>query len=264
MLKFIFWCLLALNAALLAYGQGWLGNFKQSVREPGRIDNQLNRDRLKLLGGEPGAQPAGAGGDALPPSAPAAAPAPAAATAAAAAPAATPLPASAAAPSPAAGSPGTAPALVACTLVGNFAATDARRFEALLAPLELGDRQSRENLTVPEVTSYIVFIPPHASKEAADRKAEELKNQGVSNYFIMNDTSPMKWAISLGVFKSENAANTLLAALNKRGVSNAKVAGRTSQSPRLAYRIRNIDAATKARLDAINARFPEQEARACT
>ena len=36
MLKFIFWSLLAVNAALFAYGQGYLGHFSGNEREPER------------------------------------------------------------------------------------------------------------------------------------------------------------------------------------------------------------------------------------
>lgn len=223
MLKFIFWSLLCINAALFAYGKGYLGNDKDNEREPARMKNQLNPDKLKL------AAPGTAGKAAI------------SAAAAAAA----------------------EIELVACTLIGNFTAADARKFEALVAPLDLGERQTRESLTVPEVTSHIVFIPPQASKEAADRKAEELKNLGVTNFFIMNDSSTMKWAISLGVFKAETAAQTLLAALNKRGVTSAKVAARTTQAPRSAYRFRGIDAEAKAKLKAIAARFPQQETSNC-
>ena len=73
----------------------------------------------------------------------------------------------------------------------------------------------------------------------------------------------MKWAISLGVFKSEAAAQTLLAALNKQGVASAKVAPRMTQTSKLAYRFRDIDTDAKARLDAIAARCPQQESRSC-
>ena len=262
MLKLIFWSLLCINAAVFAYGQGYLGNFKGNEREPARMKNQLNADKLKLAPPPAGAgKAAGAGGE----TADKVADAPANAADSTPAPAATAAPQAESPAASPAESLATAPAadLVACTLVGNFAAPEARRFEALVAPLAFGKRQTRESLTVPEVTSHIVFIPPQASKEAADRKAAELKELGVSSFFIMNDSSPMKWGISLGVFKSETAAQTLLAALTKQGVVSAKVAPRTSQSPRSAYRFRDIEREAKAKLDAIAARFPQQETRSC-
>jgi hypothetical protein len=229
-LKFIFWSLLSINGALLAFQQGWLGNFKPSEREPARIAKQLGTDKLQLL------------------------------TAAAANAA---KPAVAAEPAPEPAPQESAEVLVACTEMGNLAERDARRLDKLLEPLELGERVAKNEVTVQEVTSHMVMIPPLGSKEAADKKAAELQELGVSNYFIMNDSSVAKWAISLGVFKSETAAQTLLAALNKQGVKGAKIVGRQSAATRLAYRFRNLDAATRTRLDAIAAKFDDLDTRSC-
>lgn len=240
MLKFIFWSLLAINAILFAYGQGLLGNVNSAEREPSRIANQLNTDRLQLL----------AAGTASTRQAPA--------------PAAPPV---AADPALAAEGPAAAPApavLAACTQVGNFAALEARRFVRLLEPLALAPNQLvQQEVQRPEITSYMVMIPPLGSKQAAELKAAELKEQGVSNYFILNETTPTKWAISLGVFKSEAAAQTLLAALVKQGVTGARVAGRTTTTTRTVFRLLNIDPVAKTTLDTIAARFPSVEVGSC-
>ena len=153
--------------------------------------------------------------------------------------------------------------LVACTEIGNFVAADAARFEASLAPLALGERQARRNLPGPEISSYMVFIPPQGSKEGADRKAGELKQLGVSNYFIMSDSSALPWAISLGVFKSEAAAQKLLAALARQGVHSARIAPRMAGSKQMAFQLRDLDAPVRARVEQIMAAFPDQEMRDC-
>jgi hypothetical protein len=278
-LKFIFWTLLAVNAVLFAYGQGMLGNFRENEREPGRMRNQLGTENIKLVAARPVPPPdTEAVQDAEPVAPP---PTPLLVMAKAPAPAETkaepPLAPKAEpktepksepktetkAENKAETKPEAKPELVACTLVGNFALPEARRFEAMLAPLALGQRQSRENVAVPEVSSHIVFIPSAGSKEAADRKAAELKELGITSYFIMNDNSPMKYAISLGVFKSETSAQTLLASLTKQGVVGAKVAGRTSQASRMAYRFRALEPAAKAKVDALLAKFPDQQAHSC-
>lgn len=154
-------------------------------------------------------------------------------------------------------------ALTACLEVGDFGAAEARRFEARLAPLGLGERVSRRVLGGAEPTSHMVYIPSQGSKEAADRKAAELKNLGVTSYFIITDSSPLKWGISLGVFKSEAAAQTLLAALNKQGVQSARVAARGGQDGKVEFRLRAIDAAISAQVDDIAGSFPAIETRAC-
>lgn len=220
MLKFIFWSLIAINGALLAYHQGYLGNVRSNEREPARLKAQLNPEKLTLVSS---------------------------AQAQAAASAATPKPAE----------------IIACTEVGNFTVPLAKRFEALVSELELGERQSRHNTAGGEGATHIVYIPPQGSKEAADKKAGELKRMGVTNYFVMADESPMKWGISLGVFKNEQAAKDLLAALTKQGVHSARITSRGGVGNRVVYQFKNIELATRARLELIKADFPAQEIRDC-
>ncbi|KAB8060557.1 SPOR domain-containing protein [Janthinobacterium sp. FT14W] len=237
MLKFVFWLLAGVNLLVLAIGQGYLGSFRSETREPARLKNQLQAGKLTLLTQEQATAPAAppAADDAATP--------------------ATPATAAPAAPAP--------PPSYACTEVGNFLLADGRRFEAQVVALDLGDRQSRRNVAGQEISSYMVYIPPQGSKEGADRKAGELKQLGVTNYFIMNEGSPQRWGISLGVFKSESSAQSQLAALNKQGVHSARIAPRYSASKQMAYRFRDLDAATRVRLEKIKAQFPDQELRNC-
>ncbi|MET0322369.1 MAG: SPOR domain-containing protein [Duganella sp.] len=279
MLKFIFWSLLAINAALFAYGQGYLGHFSGNEREPERLKRQLNAQQLRLMtaeqahgaldlagapasatadaasaGGAGGAGVGGAGG------------AGAAGTAAAGIAVATAAgPANTAAlAKPSAPGPGQLPVqALACVEIGSFVLADARRFEARLAPLELGDRQSRRNLPGTEVSSYIVHIPPQASKEAADRKAAEVRALGVTNYYVISDNSPLRYGVSLGVFKTEGAAQNQLAMLVKQGVRSARITPRMSGSRQLAFQFRDVNPQVKATLDRIRADFPNTDLRTC-
>lgn len=227
MLKLIFALLLAANAALFAYGRGYLGQFSGNEREPGRLLRQQNADKLQLIS----ASKAEAAAAAIAPPAPV---------------------------------PRDEPATIACLEVGNFLLPDARKFEERLAPLALGDRQQRRNLPGQEISSYIVHIPPQGSRAAAEKKADELRNLGITNFFVMNDSSPLRWGISLGVFRTEGAAQAQLAALNKQGVQSARVAPRYTGSKQLLYQFRDISEETRARIAKIVARFPEQESRTCT
>jgi hypothetical protein len=154
--------------------------------------------------------------------------------------------------------------IFACTEVGNFTAPLAKRFEALVGELELGERQTRQNISGGgENATHIVLIPPLGSKEAADKKAGELKQLGVTNFFIMGEDTTMKWAISLGVFKSEAAAQKLLAALQKQGVHSARITSRGGSGSRVVFRFRDLDQATRAKLELIKADFPAQDMRDC-
>jgi hypothetical protein len=245
-LRFVFWSLLFLNAIVFAYAKGLLGTNTAGEEERARIKPQLEAARLTLLSNEQAeaAKPASA--------AAAEASAPAAAEAAPAAPQA-PTPAAAAAPAKP----------LACIDVGTFSSGEARRFESRLASLKLGERQSRQSVYAQDVTSYLVNIPPQASKEAADRKAAELRELGVTNFFIMQGESPLKWAISLGVFKTESGAQTLLAQLNKQGVHSARITPRGPQATRYLYRFRDIELPARERIVAVADAVSTAEVKDC-
>ena len=242
MLRLAFWSLLFLNAALFAYAQGVLGTSKSNEHEPARLRRQFNAAKMTLLTRE---QAEAAAKAAAPPAGGDAAAGAGSASAAASAPASA-----------------TAPAF-ACTEIGPFDAGDARRFEARLAKLDLGDRQSRQTVQAQDVTSWLVHIPPQGSKEAADKKAAELRNLGVSNLYVINTDSPLKYAISLGVFKTEAGAQALLAQLNKQGVHSARIAPRGPQTTHYVYRVRNLDAATRKRIEGYAERYDGADVKTC-
>lgn len=260
-LRLAFWSLLLLNLVLLAYAQGVLGSGKNNEHEPARLKRQFNTAKLTLLTREQA--------DAAAKAAPA--PGTEAAEAASAAVAAPPTPAPvAAAPAPAVpvaaapvAVPVTAAPVFACTEIGPLDSGDARRFDGRIAALGLGARQSRQAVEAQDVSSWLVNIPPQGSKEAADRKAAELRNLGVTDFFIMNGDSPMRFAISLGMFKTESGAQTLLAQLNKQGVHSARITTRGPQTTHYVYRVRALDAATRKRLAGYAERYDGATVKDC-
>lgn len=231
MVRFVFWALLCANALVFAYGQGFLGSFDAGVREPARLRNQLAADKLVLL---TGAQAQAAAGAAAPPDAAVEA-------------ASAPLPAEPGPPAAPLVAPLVAP-LLACVETDAFTPGDARRFETRLARLDLGARQTRLTVPFQEVTSHLVYLPPQGGKEGADRRSAELRERGVASFFVMQGESPLRWAISLGVFKTEAAARVHAATLAKQGVANVRILPRGPQSQRFAYRFRDIDAGVRRRI----------------
>jgi hypothetical protein len=71
--------------------------------------------------------------------------------------------------------------------------------------------------------SHWVYIPPLASKADAERKAGELKKLGVTEFFIVTEAGANQYAISLGIFSSEQGAKDQLESLKAKGVRSAKV-----------------------------------------
>ena len=241
MLKFVFWALLAANAALLAYGQGLLGQAGAGEREPGRLNQQLASERLTQLT----AVEAKRALDAAEAEETAA---PAAPTAAVATPAA-PLAETA--------------ALLGCVQAGPFGNGDARRFQARVANLDLAARQSRIEVPVQEVTSRLVYLPPDGGREGAQRRTADLKERGVDNHFIMQGDSPLRWAISLGVFKTDGAAQKLVADLQRKGVRGVRVLPRGPQVMRAAYQYRAIAPAVRGQLADIADNYQGVQVRDC-
>ena len=240
-LKFVFWTLLAANAALLAYGQGVLGQPGAGEHEPARLKNQLAPERLTQLTAVEAKRALDA-----------AQAEEATQASAAAAPETAPAPPAASAPD-----------LVACVQAGPFGTADARRFESRIANLDLAARQSRIEVPFQEVTSRLVYLPPSGGREGAQRRAAELKERGVDNFFIMQGDNPLRHAISLGVFKTDGAAQKLVDQLQRQGVRGVRVLQRGPQGTRTAFQYRAIEPALRTRLAGIAQTYPNAGLRDC-
>jgi len=112
-----------------------------------------------------------------------------------------------------------------CLAWPSLTASEADRLSALLSEKFDDFRQSRK-LTPATSAAWWVFIPPQANKADADKKASELKKLGVSDFFVIQDSGPNRWAVSLGVFSAESGANGRLNELKAKGVRSAKVGPR--------------------------------------
>ncbi|AMP17275.1 SPOR domain-containing protein [Collimonas pratensis] len=229
MLKLIFWLLLLANAALFAMQKGYLGALYSDGREPARIGKQLQADKIKLVASD--AAPAATATASV--SAPAAAGAPAAADL----------------------------APVACTEIGNFSASEARRFSSQLAERTPNLKFVRREIQ--EVASHMVYLPSLGSKEAADKKSDEVRRLGINDFFVIQDSSVLRYGISLGIFKTDEAAQKQVASLAKRGLSGAKVGTRSVSSSKVAFQLRDMGGDAKLAFDKIKTDFPTQEVRSC-
>ncbi len=77
-----------------------------------------------------------------------------------------------------------------------------------------------------EGSGWWVHIPPLADKESADKKAAELRQLGITDYFVIQEAGPNRFAISLGVFSSEKGGQDRLTELKGKGVRSARLAVR--------------------------------------
>jgi hypothetical protein len=267
MVKIILGLLVLMNAVLYAYNTGYLGKTSVEGREPARVTNQLDPQRIRLVDAAVAPKPvkdssaSGPGnmGDKGIPNL-----------------SASTTPDLADDDTPILKEPlkeplketrtvGVSKPEVSmsqnCVEIGNFDGADARRFDAQIAPLGLGSRSTKRN--VPEQDRHMVYLPSLGDKESADRKAVELRQLGIEDFYVIQENSDLRWGISLGMFKTDEAARQHLATMIKQGVRNAKVAARSTTMPKIAFQLRNLDVASQSTLTKIRANFPKQESRNC-
>ena len=225
-MRLLFIVLVLLNLLTLASAQGWLGTASPRG-EPERLSNQLNPDRI-VLGApeEPGASTRAQA--ALPAPAPAPAPAPGGESG-------QPTVADAGAPPPdTAPPPPPEPPPEACVAYSGLAETQA---DALITAVQstqpdLGIRRS----TTSTPTAWWVRIPAEGGREGAERRIDGLRALGITEYFIVQEPGPNRFAVSLGLFKTEAKAQQHFAFLRNKGVQEAGVAPRTATVHRIELR----------------------------
>jgi hypothetical protein len=113
-----------------------------------------------------------------------------------------------------------AKAVPVCLQVGPFTNTVLlTQAEARLSELHLEFVRRTEETTM--VTGYRVYLPPLASKEAAERKRKELTRLGLKDHAVIQEEG-WRNAISLGLFSVEANAEGRVRELAAKGVK-AKV-----------------------------------------
>ena len=161
---------------------------------------------------------------------------------------------------PKAPAPGTASS-ASCVEWGGFAVAEAPKAEQALAPLALGARLAQRRSE--ETAGWWVFIPPQGNRAAAQKKTAELKSLGIDDYFILQDEGKMRWAVSLGVFSSEDAAKARLETLRVKGVRSAQTGERDTQVAKVWFQLRGADPAQQARFRETVQGFPGTDVRDC-
>ena len=164
------------------------------------------------------------------------------------------------APAPAA-SASSAPAV--CLKWGAFAGSEVARADSAI--LRLGLPAAQLTRTVVDAGGYWVYIPPLKTKAEVDKRIAELKSSGVADFFVVQDATQWRNAISLGIFKSDEAAKSRLAELRGKGVTSALAARRENFLKQIAYYVREPTEPTVAKLAALQREFPgtQIQAMAC-
>ncbi len=153
-----------------------------------------------------------------------------------------------------------APSAAACMEWGAFSGATVARADAAMAELALPAAQVKR-LTV-DASGFWVYIPPLKSRDEAEKAGKALKELGVTEYSVVQDQTPMRHAISLGIFRTDEAAQVFLKSLEKKGVTNAIAEKRDNFLKQVVFIVREPAAATVAKLTALRATLLASEVRA--
>ena len=159
--------------------------------------------------------------------------------------------------------PAPRPEPIACLEWGSFTLADAPAAAKVLNTLGYTADRLSERRTE-ETAGWWVFIPPQPDgRQGAQRKARELRALGIEEYFIVQDEGPARWAVSLGVFRTEAAARAKLEDLKEKKVRSAEVGARETRVPKIWLQLREVAPDAKTQLDTVVSRIPGTELRVC-
>ncbi|KXB29120.1 hypothetical protein AT959_20130 [Dechloromonas denitrificans] len=201
-MKALVFLLVLANLLFYAFSAGYFG--RPENPDAGRLEQQVEPDKMRLV----------SHGEAPPASKKPVEPAPVAPVDVAPAPEVAPVPAPAPAPAPVIEK--------ICLRWESLPVADANRLSARIDEKFAGFKQVKRAVAA-EGAGWWVYIPPLPGKDEAEKKAGELRQFGVTDYFIIQEAGPSRFAISLGVFSSEKGGQERLAELKAKGVRSAKL-----------------------------------------
>lgn len=153
--------------------------------------------------------------------------------------------------------PPVAAAPLQCLEWGAIAGGELGRAKLALQQLKLWEKASMRKME--KATGYWVFVPPRKSLAEAQKKVEELKRFGITEIFILLESTPWRYAVSLGVFSTEEAAVKYLAQLREKGVRSAESAPRNRETDASIFMLKNLESGLVAAAAKLKPDFPGSE-----
>jgi hypothetical protein len=145
-----------------------------------------------------------------------------------------------------------------CLEWGPFSESDRARAQAELEPLQLGRLVSQRSVT--SDTAWWVNTGPMATRGAAERRAAELRAQAIDDLSVV-DYARGQFTISLGVYRTETAANARAEAMVARGVAGAHAEPRQPGVTQSMLVVRDPPQPAVARLRELQPQYPGSDLR---
>mgnify|MGYP001370274451 CR=1 FL=1 len=147
-----------------------------------------------------------------------------------------------------------------CLEWGLFSGDNLRQAEQALETLQLGSKLVQYKTVKPD--GYWVYITPRRTLQEAQKKEEELKKLGVPESFIIRENSKWQYAISLGIFATEEAALKFLEQLREKGVKSAVAGARNQATDVASFQIKDMSETITAAVMKLKLDFPGSELKA--
>jgi hypothetical protein len=237
------------NLLFYAFTAGYFG--RPDNPDAGRVDQQITPERLRVVSrGEAPSSPAKS--EPAPESAaakPEVAPAPAPEE---------PAPKAEPVKEAVADKPDTTPT---CLAWRQLTVAEADKVAALMGK-RFADYKLTRKTVAGESNGWWVYIPAMPGKADADKKAGELRDLGITDFFIVQEGAS-RHAISLGIFSSEKGGNDRLAELKAKGVRSAVIGPRPSKDSFVALQVKGPGDKKAAVIAAVADAIQKNEALAC-
>lgn len=149
------------------------------------------------------------------------------------------------------------PPAVNCFEWGEFSGADIDQVMTALKRLQLGDKLTQRN--VDHAIGFWVYIAPLKDKSAVSQKIAQLKARGVTDYFVVQEAGEWFNAISLGLFKTRDAAQSFLEELRGKKVNSAQMGERSGKSKATILMINGLDVQMSEKLTALKKDFAASE-----
>ena len=148
-----------------------------------------------------------------------------------------------------------------CLLLSELPQAEKGRIDGLLREKWPGLKIESGDTAAPG--SYWVYIPPLANKAEAERKASELKRLKVPEFFVLQEPAAQRFAISLGLFSSQEAAEARLEELRGKGVRSARVSEREARPTQAWFEISGAETSLESVRQSVAESVPKAKVTAC-
>ena len=147
---------------------------------------------------------------------------------------------------------------VSCMEWNGFGLDQIARAQEVLLPVSPGVKVTERKTE--EATGWWIYLPPQANRQGAVQKVDELKRLGIEQFieqlFIVQEDPKFRFAISLGVFRSEEAAKIKMEQLQDRGVRTARIGPRPTPVVRISLQLREVLESAKPKVIELAKEFP--------